>query len=108
FGEMIVALKCLDNSHNKFEEFLQEQLIHKCWDIIPMNRPSASTLTEIFSNWMVEVDDPNSELYIQIKKSEELKTRDIAFLQYTFKMQSEACYTSRLYNLSNLPKLDSL
>ncbi|CAG8586019.1 11361_t:CDS:2 [Scutellospora calospora] len=114
YGEMSVALKCLDNSHNKFEEFLQEshinieygrctiwchgltrdpetnnfmmvleclrpsikseipylfnQLINQCWDTIPINRPNASTLLAIINNWKIEIDDPNSELYVQIKK----------------------------------------
>ncbi|CAG8597857.1 6117_t:CDS:2 [Dentiscutata erythropus] len=102
---MIVALKCLDNSH-MFEEFyrseipdLFKQLIDNCCDTIPINQPSASVLLELFNNWMAELNDPDSELNVQIKNA---KTENITFMQ--FKTHSEAFYT-KVIQLFKLTKI---
>ncbi|CAG8711432.1 11639_t:CDS:1, partial [Dentiscutata erythropus] len=87
---------------------LFKQLINNCWDTMPTNRPTANALIEIFSNWAMDVNDPGSELYVQIKNNEEFKTQDITSSQSTFEMHSEACYASRLLSIPNFPKLDNL
>ncbi|CAG8698823.1 13079_t:CDS:2, partial [Dentiscutata heterogama] len=68
-GKMNVALKILHNSYAKFDEFLQEQLIVRCWDRSPVNRPNADELFTTFYNWWKEKDSKDSELYKQIQKS---------------------------------------
>ncbi|CAG8778855.1 9123_t:CDS:1, partial [Dentiscutata erythropus] len=60
-------------------------------------------LLKIFNNWMVDLDDPNSKLNVQIKSA---NIENIAFTQP--RKQSEAFYTSRFLNLSNLQKFDNL
>ncbi|CAG8825475.1 44320_t:CDS:1 [Gigaspora margarita] len=92
-------------SRPKIEKELPElfkQLINKCWDTEQINRPSASVLLEIFNNWIIDLNDLNSELNMQIKK---YKTENIAFLQH--KKWPNTFYTSRLFNSSNLPKFDN-
>ncbi|CAG8637446.1 15629_t:CDS:1, partial [Dentiscutata heterogama] len=60
-------------------------------------------LLETFNIWMIELDYQDSELNVQIKNS---KTENNIFTQS--QKQSKASYTSRLFNISNLPKFDSL
>ncbi|CAG8796838.1 24617_t:CDS:2, partial [Dentiscutata erythropus] len=57
---------------------LFKRLINECWETVLTKRPTANALMEIFNNWAVNVNDP------------------------------EACYANRLFNISNLPKLDDL
>ena len=75
-------------------EFFKE-LIQKCWDANPENRPTSEDLYYIF-----EVDG-----YVELENLEEL-TYDFTESTNTklFETHPQAIYTSRLLNFSNLPE----
>ncbi|RIA84265.1 kinase-like domain-containing protein, partial [Glomus cerebriforme] len=94
-------------------DFLKE-LIQKCWDANPENRPTSK---EVFDNFVshVYVDNQSSEeiQYSKYSKQvEELKELTYNFTPITksttktqlYETHTQAIYTSRLLNFSNLPE----
>ncbi|CAB4438005.1 unnamed protein product [Rhizophagus irregularis] len=81
------------------------QLIKRCLDANPLNRPTAKEIEEIMEIWWHE---PTEELLKQIKEAKE-NNRSTSFtpstsLGISYKTHSEANYTSRLLNFNNLPE----
>ncbi|RIA84268.1 kinase-like domain-containing protein [Glomus cerebriforme] len=81
-------------------DFLKE-LIHKCWDANPENRPTSD-----------EVSNTICSFIYYTKQIEELKELTYNFTPITksttktqlYETHTQAIYTSRLLNLSNLPE----
>ncbi|CAG8695089.1 7613_t:CDS:2, partial [Gigaspora rosea] len=106
-GKMKVALKLLHNSYAKFDEFLQEQLIIRCWDSLPANRPNADELFTTIYNWWKKKDDKDSELYKQIQKSKDFPKKNprvFSSHRITSRRYSTAYYTNHPFNISTFPK----
>ncbi|RIA88986.1 kinase-like domain-containing protein [Glomus cerebriforme] len=84
-------------------EFLKE-LIQKCWDANPENRPSSEEVLN-------KIDTYENDHYVQIelKKLPELTYNFTSITKSTsktqlYEMHAQAIYTSRFLNLSNLPE----
>ncbi|RIB06602.1 kinase-like domain-containing protein [Gigaspora rosea] len=84
-------------------------LMNKCLDAEPKNRPTAGELASILDHFFQDLGKEATELYKQVKN---IKGIDKNFLTYDqvksmrFKYQThpQAIYTSRFLNLSKLPK----
>ena len=82
------------------------ELMQRCWDDVPENRPTASQLNEALGKWITLIcQDPNpSEISIQHSVSEE-KRKTIRENSETYthpEIHPEAHYTSRfLYFLDD-------
>ena len=89
---------------------LLADLIMKCWDAKPENRPTANELVRILDRWFFyEKNDENSVLYSQIKECEKirenkLKNKSNEDKSKNFQTHPQAIYTSRLLNFKNLPE----
>ncbi|GBC09596.1 hypothetical protein RclHR1_00090030 [Rhizophagus clarus] len=85
-------------------------LIIKCWDAKPENRPTAKELFKVLKKWLKdEIDDEDSEIHSQIKECEKIKENK--FKNETnenksknLQLHPQAIYTSRLLNFENLPE----
>ncbi|GES87718.1 kinase-like domain-containing protein [Rhizophagus clarus] len=78
-------------------------LIKRCLDADPLNRPIAKEIKEILWTWRIE---NNLELIKQIKETEKFNSsqqRLSTSLRLSFESHSEAIYTSRLLNFGDLP-----
>ena len=89
---------------------LLADLIIKCWDAKPENRPTANELVKILNRWYdKEIIDKNSVLYSQVKECEKirenkLKNKSNEDKSKDLQTHPQAIYTSRLLNFKNLPK----
>ncbi|GBC37994.2 kinase-like domain-containing protein [Rhizophagus irregularis DAOM 181602=DAOM 197198] len=99
-----VALKCLNNSQNINNEFLNE--VKGCWDSNPNNRPSANEIAELIGSFTF-VDD--EEIKKQIEEADEYRKANFSNSQLT-NHHPKAYYTSRLLNpfTKELPKYDNI
>ncbi|CAB4431361.1 unnamed protein product [Rhizophagus irregularis] len=87
-------------------------LIKKCLDANPLNRPKAEEIKKNLSQWFKESVNPksnnNAEINKQIKEAEIINKKPLinitTSLGISYKTHSEAIYTSRLLNFSNLPE----
>ncbi|GET54297.1 kinase-like domain-containing protein [Rhizophagus irregularis DAOM 181602=DAOM 197198] len=87
-------------------------LIKKCLDANPLNRLKAEEIERTLSQWFRESFDPGSNKYAeinnQIKEAEMINKKSpinsTNSLGISYKTHSEAIYTSRLLNFSNLPE----
>src|SRR5205085_2709631 len=52
---------------------LLADLITKCWDSKPENRPTSKELYQIINKWHYEIIDENSILYSQVKECEKIR-----------------------------------
>ncbi|GBB88958.1 hypothetical protein RclHR1_24010002 [Rhizophagus clarus] len=81
-------------------------LIKKCLDAKPSNRPKAEEISDILFEWWVTFDD-QTELQKQVKEAEEinknlnLSTSNISLTHSSYKTHREAIYTSRSFNFNN-------
>lgn len=86
---------------------LFKQLIIRCWDSLPANRPNADELfTTIYNLWK-QKDNQDSELYKQIQKSKDFPKRNprvFSSHRITSRIYSTAYYTNRPLNISTFPK----
>jgi serine/threonine protein kinase len=110
---------------------LLTDLIIKCWDVEPKNRPTAKELSQILEKWYNEICDEDdedgedgesneggkndknyklkSEIYLQIKECDKIRRSKFESRSRTDKPKDiqthpQAIYTSRLLNFKNLPK----
>jgi serine/threonine protein kinase len=85
-------------------------LIIKCWDAKPENRPTAKELAHILNKWYYEeIYNENSVLYSQVKECEKIRENKLKNKSNEDKSKSiqthpQAIYTSRLLNFKNLPE----
>ncbi|RIA83611.1 kinase-like domain-containing protein [Glomus cerebriforme] len=83
-------------------------LIMKCWDANPENRPTAKELYQILNKWNKEWNE-NSEIYSKIKEydklsKEKFKNRLSKRTSNDIQTHPQAIYTSRFLNFKNLPE----
>jgi serine/threonine protein kinase len=82
-------------------------LIKRCLDANPLNRPSSEEIDKILDQWYIKYND-QIELQKQIKEADEinnnLPTSSISSTSLSYETHSEAIYTSRLLNFTNLPE----
>jgi serine/threonine protein kinase len=84
-------------------------LIIRCWDIEIENRPTTRELYQTLGKYYSESYDENSEIYLQIKESDEIGRKKFKSKSNEDKFKSiqthpQAVYTSRLLNFESLPK----
>jgi len=87
---------------------LLADLIMKCWDAKPENRPSAKDLYQILNKWNFYGYE-DSEIYSQIEefdkiRKSEFKNRSSEDKSKNLQTHPQAIYTSRLLNFKNLPE----
>jgi serine/threonine protein kinase len=84
-------------------------LIKRCLDANPLNRPAAFELSEILNKWYSELhnyeenSNLQSELTKQIKAADEIN-KNLPTNSLSYETHTEAIYTSRLLNFNNLPE----
>ncbi|CAG8596161.1 1512_t:CDS:2 [Gigaspora margarita] len=86
---------------------LFKQLIIRCWDSLPANRPNADELFTTIYNWWKQKDNKDSELYKQIQKSKDFPKKNprvFSSHRTTSRIYSTAYYTNRPLNISTFPK----
>ena len=88
---------------------LLADLIMKCWDAKPENRPSAKDLYQVLKKWRDERYNKDSEIYSQIKECDKIskikfKNRSSEDKSKNLQTHPQAIYTSRLLNFKNLPE----
>jgi serine/threonine protein kinase len=106
--DQILTVKICNGLRPKISEDtpkLIADLIMKCWDAKPENRPTAKELRQILKKWLYE----NSVLYSQVKECEKirenkLKNKSNEDKSKNFQTHPQAIYTSRLLNFKNLPE----
>ena len=87
---------------------LLSDLITKCLNAKPEDRPTATELCQILNKWKDDMTDKNSEIHSQMKIYG--KTRELKFKKKgrsktsSTKIHSQAIYTSRFLNFKCLPK----
>ncbi|RIA80749.1 kinase-like domain-containing protein [Glomus cerebriforme] len=84
-------------------------LINKCWDAKPENRPTSKKLCQILEGWREQILDRKGEIYSQIKDCEKIKetkseNRSIDKDPENIQINPQAIYTSRLLTFEDLPE----
>jgi serine/threonine protein kinase len=83
-------------------------LIKKCLDANPLNRPTAEEITGILDKWNDELINNQSELNKQIRETEEINNNlsvgNALLTDLSYETHLEAIYTSRLLDFDNLPE----
>ena len=82
-------------------------LIRKCWDAKPENRPTAKELHQIFKAWESECDnnDSRSVIYSQIKECEKIRKNKLKNKSNEYK--TKKFMTDHWLNQSNSPSYKS-
>ncbi|RHZ45374.1 hypothetical protein Glove_680g80 [Diversispora epigaea] len=70
------------------------QLIEKCWDKNPKNRPTAKEMYDILASYVKNKITGKVEIWDQVKEIEKNSQKKTGFLEYDF--HKEAFYTSRV------------
>ena len=85
---------------------LLEDLIKRCWDADPTQRPTAEELKKILGDWWDEIYRKKStEFYQQYEKVTEFnKNLPKVISDSNYQIHPSAVYTSRLLNFKNLPE----
>ncbi|RHZ84592.1 hypothetical protein Glove_79g120 [Diversispora epigaea] len=80
---------------------LLKDVMEKCWNIDPHNRPTAEELKTQLSKFLNYNEEDNEELEEQIEAANELNKN---FIQYDpSKMHPEAIYTTRIFSKFTMP-----
>ncbi|UZO22864.1 uncharacterized protein OCT59_015213 [Rhizophagus irregularis] len=103
-------IRCLRSIAGGLENIHYKEIIHRDLhvDANPLNRPSSNEIKEILLQWIYFYDQ--TELQDQIREADEinkkLSTNRIpsTSLELLYETHSEAIYTSRLLDFSNLPE----
>jgi serine/threonine protein kinase len=87
------------------------QLIKKCLDADPLNRPTAKEINNILRTYRSQSNDnQTAELQAQIKEADEINNNSLnssitsANLGISYNTHPQAIYTSRMLNFNNLPE----
>ena len=88
---------------------LLADLIRRCWDAKPENRPTAKDLAQILGRWNKEKRNEGYNIYSQIRECEKirenkLKNKSNEDKSKDFQTHPQAIYSSRLLNFKNLPE----
>ncbi|CAG8768913.1 213_t:CDS:1, partial [Ambispora leptoticha] len=81
-------------------------LMNKCWDAEPQNRPTANELANALKQLFEDLKNEKTKLYKQV---EEIKNSDQNSNQFTairlnYQTHKQASYTSRIFYYRSLPK----
>jgi serine/threonine protein kinase len=86
-------------------------VIERCWDADPSNRPKADDLYRLSRDLYNRCNDIRSVIYEQIKEADEINEKSSSIVQSTsftstlsYVTHPQAVYTSRLLNFKNLPE----
>ncbi|RIB07807.1 kinase-like domain-containing protein [Gigaspora rosea] len=84
-------------------------LMNKCLDADPQNRPTAEELVDRLGQFFNNLENKETELYKQVQNIEDLNKNFLSYnqvrlIQFEYQTHSQAIYTSRFLNLSKLPK----
>ncbi|POG67169.1 hypothetical protein GLOIN_2v1650137, partial [Rhizophagus irregularis DAOM 181602=DAOM 197198] len=113
-----LSIKICQGLRSRFSNIKVPQLIvnlvKRCLDANPINRPEAVEIYNISWQWFIESRDfkfnnNKTELLKQIEESEKINnssipTSSIPLTSLSYETHSEAVYTSRLLNFNNLPE----
>jgi serine/threonine protein kinase len=117
FLAMKICLGLRPKSNYKIPQLILD-VIERCWDADPSNRPKADdlfkSLNDLFKPLLYNHDYSdeykNSVIYKQIKEADEINKKSFSIVQSTSSTSSlsymthpQAVYTSRLLNFKNLP-----
>ncbi|RIA87174.1 hypothetical protein C1645_878195 [Glomus cerebriforme] len=84
---------------------LLEDLIKRCWETKPSNRPSAKELKDLITQWWNDIqNDKETEIFTQCKDSEKSRNSTFTPTPLLYVSHPEAVYHSRLLEFDNLPK----
>ncbi|RIB09661.1 kinase-like domain-containing protein [Gigaspora rosea] len=84
-------------------------LMNKCLDAEPQNRPTAKEISNTFNRFYYDLKNKETELSKQIEEIKNLAKNSSAYDQVksarlNYQTHPQAIYTSRLLSISNLPK----
>ncbi|CAG8767630.1 19644_t:CDS:2, partial [Cetraspora pellucida] len=79
-------------------------LMNKCIDAEPQNRPTAKELSNTLDRFFVDLKNEKTELYKQVKNITNLDKNFLTYDQIKYQTHPKAIYTSRSLNLSKLSK----
>ena len=107
-----LAIKICQGCRPRFNNIKVPQLIvdliKRCLDANPLNRPTADEIKEILYKWWDKFDNHQEELYKQVIEANIINNSPnnlpSTSLGLSYKTHSEAIYTSRLLNFNNLPE----
>jgi serine/threonine protein kinase len=112
-----LAIKICKGLRPKFNIEVPQLIVHlikECLDANPLNRPKAKEIKKTLSQWYRDSEDSNKYFYInmdaeirkQIKEAEIINELPAcsAISTISYEIHSEAIYTSRLLDFSNLPE----
>ncbi|RHZ88243.1 hypothetical protein Glove_25g36 [Diversispora epigaea] len=80
------------------------RMIMRCWDSRVTHRPTFEELNDRFSEYYWDKNNRDSEIAIQIKEFSPSTKTITTTTSLDYKTHPQAIYTSRLLNLSSLPK----
>jgi len=86
----------------KYIPKLFADLIMKCWDVKPENRPTVKELCRIINELRLKLDYKDDEIYCQIKECERFRQDQFINNSANTKIHPQAIYTSRLLNYKSL------
>ncbi|EXX53679.1 Ypk2p [Rhizophagus irregularis DAOM 197198w] len=106
-----LAIKICQGLRSRFSNIKVPQLIvnlvKRCLDANPINRPEAVEIRDILWQWWIG-DEELQKQFKQIEESEKINTSlpasSIPLTSLSYETHSEAVYTSRLLNFNNLPE----
>ncbi|CAG8734089.1 20871_t:CDS:2, partial [Cetraspora pellucida] len=79
-------------------------LMNKCIDAEPQNRPTAKELSTTLYSFFEDLKNKKTELYKQVKNIKNLDKNLLTYGQVKYQTHPQAIYTSRSLNLSKLSK----
>ena len=110
--DQILTVKICNSLRPKISEDVPKllaDLIMKCWDAKPENRPTIKELCQILKKYDNEKYNKNSEIYSQIEKCDKIRKEKLKNNSDENKFKNtpthpQAIYTSRLLNFNDLPE----
>ncbi|RIB22982.1 kinase-like domain-containing protein [Gigaspora rosea] len=81
-------------------------LINKCLDADPQNRPTASELADTLNKFFINLKNKETGLYSQVEDLDKnfLSCDQVKSTRFEYQTHPQAIYTSQFLNLSTLPK----
>ncbi|RGB30563.1 hypothetical protein C1646_711012 [Rhizophagus diaphanus] len=104
-----LAIKICQGLRPRFSNIKVPQLIvnlvKRCLDANPINRPEAVEIRNILYQWLyIDTKEYHKQIEEADKINKSLSTSSIPLKSLSYKTHSEAVYTSRLLNFNNLPE----
>ncbi|UZO01433.1 uncharacterized protein OCT59_012532 [Rhizophagus irregularis] len=106
-----LAIKICNGIRPRFNFKVPQLIVHlikRCLDANPLNRPTTKEIADILDKWKDEIFLSEAEIQKQIEAANKinngLSTNSVPTTNLSYNTHSEAVYTSRLLNFSNLPE----